>query len=416
MNFKSEYRQFPILSSSPALHFYLLQFVSFGYILFRFLSRNYTVYGLIPKELFNYPRSNFLELWPTPILEWTTFQFIYEFIDRPDAEGIFIIQLFVISFAILGLIGLFPKLSAIICFTLASHVTGMVQSSNAEIDGGTLALVALLVLAISPRSAFYRINKFTPSERSPNYQWPIFILFLLVGYYYSFAGINKIIDVGPHWPFVLNLENLALRGIENSLFISNRYVNPAISSLHLSPLFSDVAGVFTLIGELFFICILFIPRSRLFLVFTMISLHVLVYLMAGINFIGSSFILLLCFDYNIIMRNIEVYYDGNCAFCIKWLSRIKRVDNLNRIHITSSLNQGQIPQEIDQIRLLTEMGAKDENGEIYYGADAFEQVFARIPVLIPIAILLKVPGVILIARYIYKIIAKNRQQLGCKLD
>ena len=63
-------------------------------------------------------------------------------------------------------------------------------------------------------------------------------------------------------------------------------------------------------------------------------------------------------------------------------------------------------------RLDLEMGAVDENNEIFYGADAFEQVFSRVPLFWPIAILMKIPGVIYLARLCYKTIAKNRNKLS----
>ena len=73
---------------------------------------------------------------------------------------------------------------------------------------------------------------------------------------------------------------------------------------------------------------------------------------------------------------------------------------------------------VDINRLNNEMGAIDENSEIYYGADAFEQVFSRIPIFWPIAIIMKIPCMIYISRFFYKIIAKNRHKLtqeGCDI-
>ncbi len=62
------------------------------------------------------------------------------------------------------------------------------------------------------------------------------------------------------------------------------------------------------------------------------------------------------------------------------------------------------------------MGLQDENGEVYYGADAFEQLSARCTMLLPFAILVKIPGVIYLARYIYGIVARDRIRFGCGAD
>ena len=65
-----EVRFFGILRESPAFHFYLLQAVAFLYLAFRFASRNYTVYGILPDEAFDYPRAYLNELWPLPPLHF----------------------------------------------------------------------------------------------------------------------------------------------------------------------------------------------------------------------------------------------------------------------------------------------------------------------------------------------------------
>ena len=51
----------------------------------------------------------------------------------------------------------------------------------------------------------------------------------------------------------------------------------------------------------------------------MIVLHVSVYYSAGINFLGSSFILLLCFDWNAPFRKATIYFDQDCGICQKKL-------------------------------------------------------------------------------------------------
>ena len=85
---------------------------------------------------------------------------------------------------------------------------------------------------------------------------------------------------------------------------------------------------------------------------------------------------------------------------------------IKRINLIPSYSTEKYPNEMKKTRLDLEMGAVDENNEIFYGADAFEQVFSRIPLCWPIAILMKTPGVIYLARLCYKTIAKNRNKLS----
>jgi predicted DCC family thiol-disulfide oxidoreductase YuxK len=248
----------------------------------------------------------------------------------------------------------------------------------------------------------------------------VFLLFLFVGSYYSLAGLNKIIDVGIVFPFTLDLEKWNLFATQTSIFVSIRNYFPEFTNhpLMMSSLFSDISGIITLIVELFFVGILFLPRYRFFFIISMIIMHILVYYTHAINFLGSSVILLLCFDWNIFFREINLIYDDDCGFCKRSLRIVKRFDFFNKIVLTPSYKIKTNEFGLDNERLLAEMSGVDENSEVYYGADAFEQVFSRIFVFWPIAILMKVPFVIFIARAIYKWIAKNRSKLsdeGCEI-
>ena len=406
-----EVRFLRVLSESPPLHFYLLQFVGFAYLFYRFASRNYAVYGLLPDDAFQYPRCPPVELLPVPVLHFTTFQFIYTFIPRPSPEVITGMQGLVMAACALGMIGILPKVCAWIAFLLAAHMTGMMQSSNAELDGGCIALATALILALSPSESFYGPRRgFSLSRRGVGYHWPVFLLFLVVGAYYSLSGLNKLVDVGPHWPFVLHLENLATTSTEDSLFLSSRYANPGFSQLASNYGLSVVMGGITLTGELFFITVLWLPRYRWFFVLSMVVLHVMVFAMAGINFVGSSVLLLLCMDWNVFVRRVTVCYDGGCGFCDRWVARLKRLDWFGRVDWTP-IADGVAPK-MEPARLTEEMGLRDENGEICYGADALEQLAHRLPALYPLALALKLPGMISAARVSYRRIARRRHSLG----
>jgi predicted DCC family thiol-disulfide oxidoreductase YuxK len=412
-----EVRFFGILRESPPLHFYLLQFIGFLYIFYIFSSRNYTVYGLLPDDAFNYPRSFLNEFLPIPLLHFTTFQFLYAVVPRPGPEIIGVLQWMIIGACCFGVLGLGAKWNAIVVFLLGSHLYGMMQSSNADLDSGNLALCLMLILALSPATNFYGLqNGFSLSKRRVDYHWPVALLFIIVGAFFSFSGLSKLIDVGPHWPFALHIENLAERGIEESLFLASRYRNPFIASLLLSPTLSVVAGLVTLISELGFIGILFLPRYRPFLVITMIGMHVLVFMLEGINFGGHILILLLCLDWNIVVRKATVYYDAECAFCLGSMNLVRRFDRYARLAYVpiSQLHPGN--SKFDLPILKSAMGLEDENGEIYYGADAFEQIASRCPTFYGLAAFMKIPGVIYVARHIYGIIARNRMKYGCRPD
>ena len=395
-----------------AFHFYLLQAVASLYMIYRLISRDYSHLGLFSAENRLFGRGLFHELFPVPPSYLSSFQFIYEIIPFPSPYIISIFQGIIIISAIFLLLGLFPKIASIVCVAIYIHLLGIMQSIDAEIDGGTILVILFLILSLSPKDYFYKINKFNYKRKQLN--WPIFMLFLLVGAFYSLAGLNKIIDVGFGFPFSLDLEKWNEYATEKSMFLTSRNYKPLITSstLFMNKIFSDFSGLINIITELGFISILWLPRYRFIIITSMIFMHITVFNTHAINFLGSSFILLLCFDWNILIRELNLIYDDNCGFCKKSLKKVKKFDLFNRINLIPSYATEKYPNEMKKTRLDLEMGAVDENNEIFYGADAFEQVFSRVPLFWPIAILMKIPGVIYLARLCYKTIAKNRNKLS----
>ncbi|MCZ6674811.1 MAG: hypothetical protein O7C75_17920 [Verrucomicrobia bacterium] len=395
---RREVRWMGIFRDSPALHFYLMQAVVFSYMAFRLLSRSYEAYGNLPDEFFDFPRRYVVELWPIPAMYFTSFQFIYEVLPRPAPEVIFGLQLTAVGACLLGLAGIVPRFCAVVAFLIGTHLTGFIQATNADVDGGGLALCLLLVLALSPERSYYSLkNGWSLERRSVDYHWPVFLFWTVVGAFYTCSGLNKMIDVGPHWPFVLHLENLAQWAIEKSLFISSHYSQPLVASFHLSPHLSLFAGMVSFIGELGFITILFLPRYRLFFVLSMVGLHYLVLNLAGINFLGNSALLLLCVDWNALVRKIEIRYDEDEPFWQTWAPRIKRLDWFGRVSLKSRTNStGLAGFEPESIR--GTCVAQDENGEIYAGIDVLEQVATRCPMLLLFSLAMKIPGLIYLIR------------------
>ncbi len=409
-----EIRLYGLFKESPPFHFFLMQFFGFLYLGYRFASRNYSLHGYLPESAFDFSRVFHSQFVPIPFLHVTTFQFIYEIIPRPLPETIALMQYIIIAACLCGIVGLWARWMAVISFVLAAHLTGMVQASSADVDSGTLILCLMFILALVPSRCFYGIqNGFTLDQRSGDFHWPPALLFIIVGAWYSFAGVNKIIDTGPQWPFTLHLDNLASAGMVEALFVYSDFRFPQISGIFQSYMFSVVGGIFTLIAEIGFLSILFLPRFRLFFVLTMVTFHILVFFMLGVNFIGNAVILLLCLDWNALVRKVTVYYDANCGFCQRSLQKINRFDWFRRVTYApiSSLIPGRTA--FDTSRLQHAMGVEDENGEIYYGADGFEQISSRCPGLLWFSLIMKIPGCVYLVRWIYSIIAKNRMKLGC---
>ncbi len=387
-------------------HFWLMQFIVFSYCIVRMASRDYSIYGEVPTEYFNYIRP-YVSVYPSFLLELLNTHFIYWFIDYPSSATLFYAQRISILIGILGLMGIFPRTCALCLFLLLTHFTGFIQATNAELEGGTLLLVVLLILAISSNQSFYCLFKKNERTRSNENRWPIFLVFLVVGIFYTTSGLNKLIDVGPWWPFVLHLEKLAQVSLEGSLFLTSRRVDAlfCLSTLNAGYFWSFLSGIMTLVGELGFIAILFYPKYRLFLIINMFFLHYFVYLTAGINFMGSTFILFLCLDWNALFRKVTIIYDPECVHKQKLVRLTKRFDWFGQVALLSREH----PKSKDYIVQDGTSGfvAIEETCREQYGSQALGSLFHKIPVFWLFALLSKIPFLESLALLICKRLSKS---------
>ena len=139
-------------------HFWLMQFIAFSYCILRLASRDYSIYGELPIEYFNYNRP-YVSVYPSFILEILNTHFLYWFVDYPSSTTLYHTQRISMLIAILGLLGIFPRICALCLFLLLTHFTGFIQATNAELEGGTLLLVVLLILALSSALRFVSFKR-----------------------------------------------------------------------------------------------------------------------------------------------------------------------------------------------------------------------------------------------------------------
>jgi len=110
-----------------------------------------------------------------------------------------------------------------------------------------------------------------------------------------------------------------------------------------------------------------------------------------------------------------VLYDSACRFCTKGVAILKRLDWLQRLtyhsaHEVASIPRAEVPLEpaklLDEMHVLT-----PDRKHVYAGYAAFRWMAWRLPLTLPIAPLLYIPGVPWIGNKIYRWIAKNRYAL-----
>jgi len=115
-----------------------------------------------------------------------------------------------------------------------------------------------------------------------------------------------------------------------------------------------------------------------------------------------------------------VVYDASCGICAGNLPWLHRLDWLGAFD--------DLPYQSEEAyRLFPRLNRSDceqalqlafPDGRIFSGADAFREVFLRMPVTLPAGLLMAVPPLPRLLRRLYPILARNRYRLGghCVID
>lgn len=110
-----------------------------------------------------------------------------------------------------------------------------------------------------------------------------------------------------------------------------------------------------------------------------------------------------------------VLFDGDCPFCRRSVSILKRLDWLGRLHFQSARDAEHLPPSevsLDPKRLLDEMHVlTPDRRRAFAGYSAFRWIAWRLPLTIPLAPFLYVPGVPWVGNRVYLWIARNRMDL-----
>lgn len=113
-----------------------------------------------------------------------------------------------------------------------------------------------------------------------------------------------------------------------------------------------------------------------------------------------------------------VVYDGECAFCVRQIGRIRRMD--------AAAHFDYVPRQEPTLEKRFPILAESDfntgirligtDGSVTVGADAMYEVMRRLPRLRLVAWLYRVPGIHGLCRALYAWIAANRQRLSRYCD
>ena len=115
-----------------------------------------------------------------------------------------------------------------------------------------------------------------------------------------------------------------------------------------------------------------------------------------------------------------VLYDDQCPLCVFQMKMLTWLDWLHvaRVVPLSSPEAREAATGVEPEQLRAAMHVVTSSGKLHRGARSIRFLALRMPLLLPLGLLLWVPGVIWIAEIVYAWVAKNRLVLsrvfGCK--
>jgi predicted DCC family thiol-disulfide oxidoreductase YuxK len=114
---------------------------------------------------------------------------------------------------------------------------------------------------------------------------------------------------------------------------------------------------------------------------------------------------------------LQVIYDGQCSFCVRSLSVLRRLDVLGRMRSYDANDRATLESRFPMLRgadVENAMYVVAENGRVYRGFFAFRRLIWSSPLTWLLIPLFYFPGSAFLGMRIYAWVAENRRRLGCE--
>lgn len=291
-------------STDPAVHYSFFFRLTMAYVMLRVLSRPIFAYGALDSSFASYPRPQ-TKFYPPPVHEVLSAAWLHR-VYWPSPEFLSYLQLLIVLACVLGLLGYAPRAASLVIFLGLLYQTTLMQMTNSEVDGGTLVLALSLWFAVQKKGAIS--GTFSRAARTQRKHAVEAILGsqMIVGAFYFYSGVNKLVDVGPGFPWKLSLPNLAQVRRYEILWDGARLGDDRLLQLMENETLSVIGGAVVVLSELLLLpALLFFRRLRLPAVLGLVSLHFLVLFAAGINFMGNSLLLFASLDVSRLRRSVR---------------------------------------------------------------------------------------------------------------
>ena len=114
------------------------------------------------------------------------------------------------------------------------------------------------------------------------------------------------------------------------------------------------------------------------------------------------------------MTTWRLIYDGDCGFCRRQIDLLDKLDKGDVIEFEPFQEADLARYGISTAEAQEAMQLVSPAGEVWEGAEAAREIFRLLPRTRPLAWLFKLPGVMFVAKRIYRFIARRRHRFGCE--
>jgi len=411
---------------APASFIGWSRIVILTFLLYKFLSRDFSIFGILPIELaVAYPTNVFdpLDAYVLLGFKWfvdlCTFHWIHWFVSFPSEVVLYYVQLFLELMLAVALLfgGGYKKLNYLVIYILGMYLLGFLFRMGADIDEIfiQMQIVLLLFLFRGKESYILFFKQQNPLNYSKENGWFFSMVLLIFIAYYFLAGVTKVIDISLlDWGrcelsklIELNQIKLALGDDRGVFFLRDFFVENS---------WLDIPGTVIVYLEHLMIPLLFFRREYIPFVWFIYFLFHLTSLTINLFFTGVFLSWLVFLPVYRFSQKVVVLWDGDCSFCWKSIQIAKKLDWFNRFIVVSShdvkTNQALLEGwDGDIEKGLFAKGV--ESNKSYVGFDGFRRMTWAMPIFWIILPLLYIPFVPTVGRWIYGWIADNRYRFGC---
>ena len=396
-------------------------------LLYKFLSRDYSIFGVFPETLaIAYPANVFdpldayVLLGFKGVVDFCTFHWIHWFLPFPSEGTLYSLQLFLEFMIVISLFfgGAYKKINYLIIYILGMYLIGFLFRVGSDIDEIFIQMQIVLLLFLFKEKETYILffKQQNPLDYNRDNGWFFSMVLLVFIAYYFLSGVTKIVDISLLDWGRFELANLVeLSHIKQQLgddrmlcyltefFIGNSWIDMAATSL--------------VYLEHLLIPLLFFRREYIPLTWFIYFIFHLSSLSINLFFTGVFFSWLVFFPiHRILSQKVIVLWDGDCSFCYKSVVIAKKFDWFNRFIVIDSNDKDSNKVYLegwdgDIDKGLWAKGA--DSVENHVGFDGFRRMVWVMPLFWIILPLLYVPFIPSIGRVIYGWIAKNRYRFGC---